>query len=112
MVDGRSIVSTSLTALLVAPCGRLLVGIAHWSTSVALLHASIDLPYIIFAPERWMGLRVQSTVGRFPELCFLQFSVAQVLVGLRKQIYKQFFFLLWPVLLVLIIIIIIILVVN
>ena len=35
--------------------------------------------------ERWMGLWTQSTGGCFRELCFFQFSVAQVLVGLRKH---------------------------
>ena len=35
---------------------------------------------------------VQSTVGGFPALCFLQFSVAQVLVGLRKQFINNFVF--------------------
>ena len=39
-----------------------------------------------------MGSRVQSTVGCFIELCFLQFSVAQVLVGLRKQFINNFVF--------------------
>ena len=37
-----------------------------------------------------MDSRVQSTVGCFPELCFLQFSLAQVLVGLRKQFINNF----------------------
>ena len=52
-----------------------------------------------------MGSRVQLTVGSFPELCFLQFSVAQVLVGLRKQFINNSVFPLGPVQLVLIIII-------
>ena len=39
-----------------------------------------------------MGSRVQSTASCFPELCFLQFSVAKVLVGLRKQFIKNFIF--------------------
>ena len=38
---------------------------------------------------RWMGSRVQSTVIGFPEMCFLQFSQVQVLVGVTKAIYKQ-----------------------
>ena len=42
-----------------------------------------------------MGSRVQSTVGCFPELCFLQFSMAQVLVGLRKQFMNNFVFPTW-----------------
>ena len=37
-----------------------------------------------------MGSRVQSTVGCFPELCFLQFFVVQVLVGLRKKFINNF----------------------
>ena len=44
----------------------------------------------------------------FPDLCFLQFSVAQVLVGLGEQFIKIGFLQHWPVLLVLIITIIII----
>ena len=47
-----------------------------------------------------MGSRVQSTVGCFPELCFLQFSVALVLVGLQKQFINNFVFPNGPVLLV------------
>ena len=39
-----------------------------------------------------MGSRVQSTVGSFPELCFLQFSLAQVLVRLRNQLINNFVF--------------------
>ena len=46
-------------------------------------------------PERWMGPWVQSTVGCFPKLCFHQFSVAQVLVGLRKQFITNFDFPTW-----------------
>ena len=40
-----------------------------------------------------MELKVQSTVGRFPGLCFTQFSVAQVLVGLRKKCVNNIVFL-------------------
>ena len=61
-------------------------------------------------PKHRMGSRVQTTVGCFPELCFLQFSVAQVLVGLRKELINNVVFNFWPVLLVLIIILIIVLV--
>ena len=43
--------------------------------------AGMTFPTSHMIPERWMGSRVQSTVGCFPELCFLQFSVEQVLVG-------------------------------
>ena len=63
-----------------------------------------DLPYTVFTPEGWMGLRVQSAVARFIELCLLQFFVALVLVGLRKQFVNNFVFPHEPVLLVLIII--------
>ena len=43
-------------------------------------------------PKLWMGLSVQSTVGCFNELCFLQFSGAQVLVALREQFINNFIF--------------------
>ena len=55
-----------------------------------------------------MGSRVQSTIGCFPGFCFLQFFVAQMLMGLRKQFINNFVFPVGPVLMVLIIIIIII----
>ena len=42
-----------------------------------------------------MGSKVKSTVYCFPDLCFLQFSVAQVLVGLRKQFINNFVFPPW-----------------
>ena len=42
-----------------------------------------------------MGSTMQSTVGCFPELCFLQFSVAQVFVGLRKQFINNIVFPTW-----------------
>ena len=47
---------------------------------------------LCFTPECRMGSRVQSTVGCFAELCFFQFSVAKVLVGLWKQFINNFFF--------------------
>ena len=50
----------------------------------------IIFPTLCLISERCMGLRLQSTVGCFSELCFLQFSVAQVLAGLRKQLIKNF----------------------
>ena len=52
-----------------------------------------------------MGSMVQSTVGCLPKLCFLQFSVVQVVVGLRKQFIQKMFFPIVPVPLVSIIII-------
>ena len=55
-----------------------------------------------------MGSRVQSTVGYFPELCFFQFTVAHVLMGLRKQFISNIVFPLVSVLLVSIMIIIIV----
>ena len=42
----------------------------------------MTFPTQCLTPERWMGSTEQSTVGCLPELCILQFSVAQVLVGL------------------------------
>ena len=51
----------------------------------------MTFPTLCSTTERWMGLREQSTVGCFPESCFLQFSVAQVLVGLRKQLINNMF---------------------
>ena len=42
-----------------------------------------------------MGSRVQSTVGSFSELCFLQISVAHVHMGLRKQFINNFVFHTW-----------------
>ena len=52
----------------------------------------MTFPILCLIPERWMGSRVQSTVGCFPQLCFVQFSVAEVLVGLRKQFMNNFVF--------------------
>ena len=43
-----------------------------------------------------MGLRMESTVGCFPELCLLQFSVAHSCAcGVAKAIYEQFCFPTW-----------------
>ena len=50
-----------------------------------------DLPYTVF----WIGSRVQSTVGCFPDLYFIQFSMAQVLVKLLKQFINNFVFPTW-----------------
>ena len=49
-------------------------------------------PTLFLTPERWMGSRVHPTVGCFPELYFLEFSVAHVLVGLRKQFINKVIF--------------------
>ena len=54
-----------------------------------------DLPHTVFDTETLDGSRVQSTVGCFPELCFLQFALTQVLVGLRKQLMNNFVFPTW-----------------
>ena len=55
----------------------------------------MTFPTLCLILERWMGSRVQLTVGCFPELCFLQFFVAQVLMGLRKQFLNNFVFPTW-----------------
>ena len=52
----------------------------------------MTFPTLCLTPKRWMGSRVQSTVSCFPQLCFLEFSVAQVLMGLRKQFINNFVF--------------------
>ena len=39
-----------------------------------------------------MGSRVQLTVGCLPELYFLQFSMAQLIVGLQKKFLNNFVF--------------------
>ena len=63
---------------------------------ISLMSAQVRcLPYTGLTSERWMGSRAQSTVGCFPELCFLQFSVVQVHVGLRKQFINIFVFPTW-----------------
>ena len=55
---------------------------------------AMTFPTLCLTPERGMGSRVQSTFGCYPELCFLQFSVAKVLVALRKQ-FTNFVFPTW-----------------
>ena len=52
----------------------------------------ITFPTLCLTPERWVGSRVQFIVGCFPELCFLQFALAQVVAGLRKQFIKNYVF--------------------
>ena len=52
----------------------------------------MTFPSLCLTLEHWMGSRVQSIVGCFPELYFLQFSVVQVLVGLRKKFIINFTF--------------------
>ena len=68
----------------------------------------MTIPTQCFTPERWMGLREQSTVGCFPELWFLQFfSWPSCLWGCESNLQTILFLQLGPVLLVLIIIILI-----
>ena len=55
----------------------------------------MTFPTLCLTLERWIGSRVQSTIGYFPELCFLRFSVAQMLVWLRKQFINNFVFPTW-----------------
>ena len=50
----------------------------------------MTFPTLCLTPKRSMGSRVQSSVGCFLELCFLQYFVAYVLVGLRKQFMNNF----------------------
>ena len=40
-----------------------------------ILECGMTFPALCLTPERWMHLRVQSTVGCAAELCFLQISV-------------------------------------
>ena len=56
-----------------------------------------DLPYTacVWHQTLDIDLREQSTVGRFPDLCLFQFSVAQALVRLRKQFIYNLFFPTW-----------------
>ena len=65
-----------------------LQGVSCWP----LFECGTTFPTLCLIPERWMGSMVQLTVGGFPELCFLQFFVAQMLVGVTKTTYKQLFF--------------------
>ena len=51
----------------------------------------MTFPTLCFTPERWMGSRTQSTVGCFPELCFLVFRVAGA-CGVATAIYKRLCF--------------------
>ena len=78
-------------------------GVSCWPR----FECGMTFPTLCLAPERSMGSPLQSTVGCFSELCFLQFFVAQVLVGLRKQFIKKKKNQYGPVLLFLIITIII-----
>ena len=55
----------------------------------------MTFPTLCLTQERWMGSRVQSTVGCFSELYFLIFSVVQVIVRLRKQFINNFVFPTW-----------------
>ena len=55
----------------------------------------MTIPTLCLTPKRRMVLRVQSTVCCFHMLCFYQFSVALVLVGLRKIFFSNFAFPTW-----------------
>ena len=61
----------------------------------ARFECGMTFPTLCLTPGRCMGSRVESTGGCFPELCFLQISVALVLVGLRKQFMNNFVFPTW-----------------
>ena len=51
---------------------------------------------LCLTPERWMGLREQSKVGCFHELCCFQFFLARVRAcGVANAIYKQVIFPTW-----------------
>ena len=56
---------------------------------------AMTFPTMCLKPERSMGSRLQSTIGCFPELCFLQFSVGQGHVWLRMQFINNFVFHIW-----------------
>ena len=80
---------------------KLLPQLIHWSLKYqgaerrnlhgvfcqARLECGMTLPTLWLTAKRWMGLRVQSTVGCFPELCFLHFSAAHGLLGLRNFVF-------------------------
>ena len=55
-----------------------------------------DFPYTVFDTGTLHGFKgAVNHWNCFHELCFLQFSVAQVLVVLRKQIVNNFVFSTW-----------------
>ena len=43
-----------------------------------MFECGMTFPKLCLTPERWIGSRVQATVGCFPALCFFQFSVAHM----------------------------------
>ena len=51
-----------------------------------------DLSTMCLTPERWIGSMGHSRIRCFPELCFIQFPMAQVQVGLQKQFINDFAF--------------------
>ena len=53
---------------------------------------SNDLPYTVFDNGTLDDFKGTVNRGCLPELCLLRFSVAQVLVGLRKQFIKNIVF--------------------
>ena len=54
-----------------------------------------DLQYTVFDTRTLDGFRGAVDNGCVPELYFLQLALAQVLVGLRKQLINTFVFLSW-----------------
>ena len=55
------------------------------------LVCGITFPTLCLTPSRWMGLRKQSIVGCFPELCFPVFRGAGA-SGAANEIYNKFVF--------------------
>ena len=49
-------------------------------------------PILCLTPECWIGSMMRTTVDCLRELCFLQFSVVHVLVGLRKLFINNLVF--------------------
>ena len=50
-----------------------------------------SFPTLCLTPERWIGLRVQSTVSSFPELCFSVFRGVSA-CGVEEAIFKNVVF--------------------
>ena len=63
------------------------------SRSRTVSHRHGDLPHTVFDTGTLDGIKGAVYIWFFPELSFLQFSVAQVLVWLRKQFINNFVFL-------------------
>ena len=52
-----------------------MLGLSCWLR----FECGMTFPALCLTSECWMGSRVQSTIGCFSELCFLQFSLVQVI---------------------------------